>query len=545
MFGEVVDGIPHESFSLDDSAEQAREVYERHTGQGFPQDASEQLRRAVAAVFDSWNTPRAQVYRRENDIPDDLGTAVNVVQMVFGNKGERSAPASASRATRRRASRASTASSSSTRRARTSSPASARRSRSPSCEELMPEAYDQLLETRGSARGALPRHAGHRVHRRGRRLYLLQTRAAKRTAAAALKSAVDMVDEGLIDARRGRAADRPGQLDQLLHPRIDPTATRGRREGPRRVPRRRVRRDRLRRRQRRASAARRRGVILVRSETTPDDIHGLIPAQGILTAHGGMTSHAAVVARGMGKPCVAGCDGLDIDRREAAPHRRARAPRGRRDHDRRRHRPRVHRRGAARRAAAQRGPRDDPRLGGRDRRLRVRANADTPHDAVRAREFGAEGIGLCRTEHMFFGEERLPVVQEMILAADEEGRRERARAAAAVPAVRLRGDLRGDGRAAGDDPAARPAAARVPAAAGGGDGRADARSGSGRSPRRTRCSARAAAGSGSSARRSTRCRSVRSSAPRRPCRSAPGEAPPSRSCTRSSASRRSCAGCAS
>ena len=165
-------------------------------------------------------------------------------------------------------------------------------------------------------------------------------------------------------------------------------------------------------------------VILVRWETTPDDIHGLIQAAGILTAHGGMTSHAAVVARGMGKPCVAGCDALSIDVERAHDHARRPDSFGRRHPDhRRRHRRRDRRRGAARPAAGQRRPRDDARLGRRHRRLNVRANADTPQDAAKAREFGAQGIGLCRTEHMFMAEERLPVVREMILATDESGRR--------------------------------------------------------------------------------------------------------------------------
>ena len=225
-------------------------------------------------------------------------------------------------------------------------------------------------------------------------------------------------------------------------------------------------------------------MILVRWETTPDDIHGLIAgAQGVLTAHGGMTSHAAVVARGMGKPCVAGCEALTVDLDGAddtiGGHD---ARRGRRDHDRRRHRRGDHRRG--RRSSRRRSTSDfETILGWADelRRLRVRANADTPEDAAKAREFGAEGIGLCRTEHMFMAEDRLPLVREMIMAVDEDERRAALDAAASAPAVGLRGDLRGDGGPAGDDPAARPAAARVPAAARGGRDARDGARGSARS----------------------------------------------------------------
>ncbi len=273
--------------------------------------------RAVGAVFDSWDTPRAQVYRRANDIPDDIGTAVNVVQMVFGNKGDRSGTGVVF-------------------------------TRNPSTGEK--EIYGEYLanaqgedvvagiRTPQPVEVARPRDArGLRAaaRRRSRRLeehyrdmqdteftvedgvlYMLQTRAAKRTAAAALKAAVDMVDEGLISREEAVLRIDPTQLDQLLHPRIDPasapepvakglnaspgaasggivfdadTAVEKAKGGP---------------------------VILVRYETTPDDIHGMIAAQGILTVHGGMTSHAAVVARGMGKPCVAGCEGLTLERRD-------------------------------------------------------------------------------------------------------------------------------------------------------------------------------------------------------------------------------------
>jgi pyruvate,orthophosphate dikinase len=257
------------------------------------------------------------------------------------------------------------------------------------------------------------------------RLYLLQTRTAKRTAAAAIKCAVDMTAEGLIEREEAVARIDPTQLDQLLHPRLDPdaefeVAAQGLNASPGAACGKIVL-D--------ADSAEERGkageaVILVRWETTPDDIHGLIQAKGVLTAHGGMTSHAAVVARGMGKPCVAGCEGLDIDSRKKTVRIGA---------SKLREGDVITIDGGTGRVIVGEVPLVPPAinedfetiLGWADelRRLKVRANADNADDAAKAREFGAQGIGLCRTEHMFFGEERLPVVQEMILAADEDGRR--------------------------------------------------------------------------------------------------------------------------
>src|SRR6476646_6439954 len=314
MFGETVDDIPHESFSVEDSVERAREIYERDTGQGFPQDAREQLRRAITAVFDSWNSSRAQVYRNMYGIPDDLGTAVNVVQMVFGNKGDDSATGVCF--TRDPSTGEQGVYGEYLVNAKGEDVVAGTRTPQPLAElrERMPDAYDQLLETMA----ALERHyrdmqdieftveQGH--------LYLLQTRTAKRTAAAAIRCAVDMTAEGLIEREEAVARIDPAQLDQLLHPRLDPdaefeVAAQGLNASPGAASGKIVL-D--------ADTAEEHGkagepVILVRWETTPDDIHGLIQAQGVLTAHGGMTSHAAVVARGMGKPCVAGCEGLEID----------------------------------------------------------------------------------------------------------------------------------------------------------------------------------------------------------------------------------------
>ena len=424
----------------------------------------------MRAVFESWDTPRAQVYRRAHDIPDDLGTAVNVVQMVFGNKGDRSGTGVAF--TRDPSTGetglygeflANAQGEDVVAGIRTPQPIEAMR-------DVLPKAFDQLVETMRRLEEHYRDMQDIEFTVEDEQLYLLQTRSAKRTAAAALKAAVAMVDEGLITREEAVGRIDPAQLDQLLHPMIDPkaaleVAAKGLNASPgaasgaivfdadTAVER--------------AKAG---PVILVRWETTPDDIHGMIAAEGILTVHGGMTSHAAVVARGMGKPCVAGCDGLSLEGGRATIGGHALQEGDVITID-----------GGTGRVFIGEVPLVPPQinedfetiLGWADalRRLKVRANADNPEDAARAREFGAQGIGLCRTEHMFFGEERLPVMQEMILADSEAGPPRRARPAAAVPAVGLRGDLRGDGGAAGDDPPARPAAARVPAGRGGGDRR--------------------------------------------------------------------------
>jgi pyruvate,orthophosphate dikinase len=447
MYGEVVDGIPGHRFeqSLADlkksrgvsqdvelSAEDLaalistyKQIYSEETGEDFPQDAREQLTRAVRAVFESWDAPRAQVYRRTYDISDDLGTAVNVVQMVFGNKGDESGTGVAF-----------------TRDPSTGEPglygeflANAQGedvvagTRTPEplarMEDKLPAAFEQLLETMRRLEEHYRDVQDIEFTVEDNTLYLLQTRSAKRTAAAAVKAAVDMAGEGLISHEDAVARIDPAQLDQLLHPMIDPTAqwevaAKGLNASPGAACGKIVL-D--------ADAAEQRGkagesVILVRWETTPDDIHGLIQAAGILTAHGGMTSHAAVVARGMGKPCVAGCEALSIDAEartitigaETLSEGELLTIDGGT--------------GAVIVGAVPLVPpevNDDLETilgwGDEHRRLAVRANADTPQDAAKARDFGAQGIGLCRTEHMFMAEGRLPVVREMILADSEEGRR--------------------------------------------------------------------------------------------------------------------------
>jgi pyruvate,orthophosphate dikinase len=447
MYGEVVDGVGAGRFEdalaelkkqrgaqqdVDLSAEDLKalvstfkEIYEHETGSAFPQDAREQLARALRAVFDSWDNPRAQVYRRAHHIPDDLGTAVNVVQMVFGNKGARSGTGVAF--TRDPSTGESGLYGEFLANAQGEDVVAGIRTPQPleEMQELLPDAFEQLVETM------------HRLEEHFRdmqdieftveddRLYLLQTRAAKRTAAAALKAATDMVGEGLISEEDAVARIDPEQLDQLLHPMLDPgadyeIAARGLNASPGAASGKIVL-D--------ADAAAERGatepVVLVRWETTPDDIHGLIAAQGVLTAHGGMTSHAAVVARGMGKPCVAGCEELsiDLDRRSVriGGHELSEGDTITIDGG-----SGVVIVGGVELVPPQINEDFETILGWADehRRLQVRANADTPEDAAKAREFGAQGIGLCRTEHMFMADERLPIVREMIMASGEDERRD-------------------------------------------------------------------------------------------------------------------------
>ena len=403
-----------------------KQIYREDADSEFPQDPAVQLAAAIRAVFDSWDTPRAQVYRRANGIPDDLGTAVNVVQMVFGNKGEDSGTGVAF-----------------TRDPATGDPgpygeflANAQGEdvvagiRTPQpiaqMEERFPEAHRELVETMRRLEEHYREMQDIEFTIEEGRLYLLQTRSGKRTAQSALRIAVDMVDEGVISKDEAIGRIDPKQLDQLLHPMIDPkadfeVAAKGLNASPGAATGK-VVLD--------ADSAEDRGrrgedVILVRWETTPDDIHGLLEARGVLTAQGGMTSHAAVVARGMGKPCVAGCEGLTIDldsrrlkigKRELAEGDVITIDGGTGDVI-------V---GAVNLVAPQINEDFELLLGWADetRRLRVRANADTPADAAKAREFGAEGIGLCRTEHMFMAEDRLPLVRAMIMASGEDERRD-------------------------------------------------------------------------------------------------------------------------
>jgi pyruvate,orthophosphate dikinase len=447
MYGETVDGIdPHRfeqelqrlksargvsqdvDLTADDLSELVsifKEIYEQDVGTPFPQDAREQLTRAVIAVFDSWDTPRAQVYRRAHDISDDLGTAVNVVEMVFGNSGERSGTGVAF--TRNPSTGESGLFGEFLVNAQGEDVVAGIRTPEPLAlmEARLGGAFDELVETMRRLEEHYRDMQDIEFTVDNDRLYLLQTRTAKRTAAAALKAAVDMAGQGLITREEAVARIDPAQLDQLLHPMIDPTAAvdvvaTGLNASPGAAS------GKIVLEAGRAEELGKAGepVILVRWETTPDDIHGLLQARGVLTAHGGMTSHAAVVARGMGKPCVAGCEGLsiDVDAGLVALNGHELREGDTLTID-----------GGTGRVILGDVPLVPPQinedfetiLGWADelRRLRVRANADTPEDAAKARELGAEGIGLCRTEHMFMVEERLPVMREMILADSVEGRR--------------------------------------------------------------------------------------------------------------------------
>jgi pyruvate,orthophosphate dikinase len=442
MYGEVVDGIEGHRFEqaltdlkakrgvthdtdlrADDLAELV-ETFKQMYGGRFPQDPREQLRRAVRAVFDSWDNQRAQVYRRAHGIADDLGTAVNVVQMVFGNKGDTSGTGVCF--TRDPSTGEQGLYGEFLVNAQGEDVVAGIRTPEPlqAMQQRLPEAFQQLLETMRRLEEHYRDMQDIEFTVEEGSLYLLQTRAAKRTAAAGLKAAVEMTDEGLISREEAVARIDPSQLDQLLHPMLDPGATydvaaTGLNASPGAASGKIVF-D--------ADTAAERGeredVILVRWETTPDDIHGMIAAKGILTVHGGMTSHAAVVARGMGKPCVAGCEALslDLNARTARIGETTLKEGDVLTIDGGTGRVIV---GAVELVPPQINEDFQTVLEWADdiRRLNVRANADTPDDAKRAREFGAQGIGLCRTEHMFFGEDRLPVVQEMIMARDEAGRR--------------------------------------------------------------------------------------------------------------------------
>jgi pyruvate,orthophosphate dikinase len=448
MYGDVVAGVDAQRFEevlaearagagaahhgelgaeqLEELARRFKQIYHQDAGEDFPQDARDQLAAAIRAVFDSWDLPRARSYRRAHGISDDLGTAVNVVQMVFGNKGEGSGTGVAF--TRDPATGEQGLYGEFLANAQGEDVVAGVRTPQP-LEELgdsFPDVFQELLDTMGRLEQHYRDAQDIEFTIEDGRLFLLQTRPAKRHATSMVKVAVDLVEEGLISREEALGRLDPAQLDQLLHPMIDPKAdyevvARGLNASPGAATGAIVF-D--------ADTAEERGragesVILVRQETSPDDFHGMVEAKGILTAVGGLTSHAAVVARGMGKPCVTACDGLSINHEE----RKARLG--------------VHDLAEGDVITIDGGTGDvilgpvdlvppqinqnfELLLGWADdiRRLKVRANADTPADAAKAREFGAEGIGLCRTEHMFMIEDRLPLVREMIMASGEDERRE-------------------------------------------------------------------------------------------------------------------------
>nr|WP_260583863.1 pyruvate, phosphate dikinase [Sphingopyxis sp. PET50] len=412
-------------------------IVARETGAPFPQDPKDQLWGAIGAVFASWESDRAKVYRRLNSIPGEWGTAVNVQAMVFGNMGDTSAtgvaftrdPATGERAWYGEwlinAQGEDVVAGIRTPQYLTKVAREKAGAKPLSMEEAMPETFAEL----GRVFDTLENHYRDMQDieftvERGK-LWMLQTRSGKRTAKAALKIAVDMAAEGLISEEEAVQRVDPGALDQLLHPTLDPKAprdvlTKGLPASPGAASGK-IMFD--------ADSAEKaagmgEAVILVRVETSPEDIHGMHAAKGILTARGGMTSHAAVVARGMGRPCVSGAGGLSID--STARVLRV-AGRELQEGD------IITLDGSTGEVMAGEVPTLLPELVGdfgtlmawadKVRRMKVRTNAETPQDAQVARDFGAEGIGLCRTEHMFFDAARITAVREMILAESEEGRR--------------------------------------------------------------------------------------------------------------------------
>ena len=416
---------------------QYKDIVASELDRPFPQDVNEQLWGAIRAVFDSWDSERAKVYRRLNDIPGGWGTAVNVQAMVFGNMGDTSAtgvaftrdPATGEKAYYGEylvnAQGEDVVAGIRTPQYLTRAAREKAGAKPLSMEEAMPKAYGELAEVFELLEKHYCDMQDIEFTVQQGKLWMLQTRSGKRTAKAALKMAVDMVDEGLIDEATAIKRVDPMALDQLLHPTLDPKAPRdilgrglpaspGAASGQ-------IVLD--------ADTAEKRAemgeaVILVRVETSPEDIHGMHAAKGILTARGGMTSHAAVVARGMGRPCVSGASGLSIDMKTRTLKMGGRELK---EGD------ILTLDGASGDIMAGEVPTIEPELAGdfatlmvwadKHRRMKVRTNAETPADCRMARQFGAEGIGLCRTEHMFFDASRISAVRQMILAEDEAGRR--------------------------------------------------------------------------------------------------------------------------
>ncbi|HEX4198342.1 MAG TPA: pyruvate, phosphate dikinase [Caulobacteraceae bacterium] len=459
MYSNVVLGLDHHMFEeiLDDHKdslgvtidtalgpdqwaaviEEYKAAVERDLGRSFPQDPQDQLWGAIGAVFSSWMNDRAKFYRRMHDIPESWGTAVNVQSMVFGNMGDTSATGVAftrnpSTGEARlygeflvNAQGEDVVAGIRTPQALTRISREEMGEKAPSMEEALPEVFGQF------------RDVVERLERHYRdmqdieftveqgRLYMLQTRSGKRTAKAALKIAVEMAADGLISEDEAVMRIEPASLDQLLHPTLDPEAAReiiatGLPASPGAATGKVVFDSAEAERLGQAGEA----VILVRDETSPEDIHGMHAARGIVTARGGMTSHAAVVARGMGRPCVSGAGELQINAKARTFSARGRTVQAGEV---------ITIDGSKGEILAGAVQMVEPELTGdfatlmawadKARRLKVRANAETPLDARTARQFGAEGIGLVRTEHMFFDADRIASVREMILADDEAGRR--------------------------------------------------------------------------------------------------------------------------
>ncbi len=406
---------------------QFKAFYKEHKGEDFPSDPKVQLMEAVKAVFRSWDNPRANVYRRMNEIPYDWGTAVNVQAMVFGNSGDRSGTGVAF----------------------TRNPATGEKAlfgeylinaqgedvvagiRTPQTighlKEEMPEVYNQFAQIADKLEKHYKDMQDMEFTIENGKLYMLQTRNGKRTAAAALKIAVDLVDEGMISEEEAVLRVEPKQLDSLLHPQFDAAALKKAEvigKGLAASPGAACGRVVFSAEDAKEWNERGEKVILVRLETSPEDIEGMVAAQGILTVRGGMTSHAAVVARGMGTCCVSGCGEIVVDYDKKLFTLGGKTIKEG-DY--------ISIDGSTGNIYAEAIPTVDATISGdfsrlmewadRARNLEVYANADTPRDAKQARSFGAEGIGLCRTEHMFFEEDRIKAMREMIVAKDVETRK--------------------------------------------------------------------------------------------------------------------------
>ena len=411
---------------LKELAGQFKAEYKAKIGQDFPSDPKEQLLGAIKAVFRSWDNPRANVYRRDNDIPYSWGTAVNVQSMAFGNMGDDCGTGVAF--TRDPATGAKKLMGEFLTNAQGEDVVAGVRTPMPIAEmaEKFPEAYDEFVKVCNILEDHYRDMQDMEFTVEHGKLYMLQCRNGKRTAPAALKIACDLVDEGMISEQQAVAMIDPRNLDTLLHPQFDPKALKSTEPVGKALP---------------ASpgaacgkivftaedakawAERGEKVVLVRLETSPEDIEGMKAAQGILTVRGGMTSHAAVVARGMGKCCVSGCGAINMDEAN-----KQFTLAGKTYHE-----------GEWLSLDGSTGniydgamPTVDASVGGdfgrimawadKFRRLQVRTNADTPHDAAKARELGAQGIGLCRTEHMFFEGDRIAAIREMICSDTVEQR---------------------------------------------------------------------------------------------------------------------------
>jgi pyruvate,orthophosphate dikinase len=457
MFGSVVLGVDHHRFEeiiehvkLDKDVHEDtqltaqdwhrvvdgyKEMVAEVTGAPFPQDPNAQLWAAIGAVFGSWMNARANTYRRLHDIPANWGTAVNVQAMVFGNMGEDCATGvcftrdpSTGEDVFYGEYLINAQGEDVVAGIRTPQPMAEARAKpgENSMEKTMPAAYQELVRVRATLEKHYADMQDIEFTVQQNRLYMLQTRNGKRTAAASLKIAVDMAREGLITETEAIKRVNPAALDQLLHPTLDPKAkrtplSRGLPASPGAACGTVV----FNADEAEARSAKGESVILVRIETSPEDIHGMHAAKGVLTTRGGMTSHAAVVARGMGRPCVAGAGGVSVDYANQALMAGNQIVRAGEV---------ITLDGATGEIFIGTVAMIEPQLSGdfatlmewadRVRRLRVRTNAETPLDAETARKFGAEGIGLCRTEHMFFDPARIGAVRQMIMAETERGRRE-------------------------------------------------------------------------------------------------------------------------